>query len=106
MAKREMKTNNDVEQTTFETTAPIEQTTPEVNAPVKKKEVIGTVVAKGFDKLNIRKAPKDGAAVITTVNVGSKVTIIDAEKATGDWYKVKIDNDVNGYCMKKFIKLV
>ena len=103
MAKREMKTNN------------VEETKVEVAAPVEKKEdnvtgsiVTGTVVANGYDKLNIRKAPKAGSDVITAINVGTKVKILDIEKAVGDWYKVKVDNGssgCNGYCMKKYIKL-
>lgn len=99
MAKREMKTHDVEETKVAETVAPVNE---------EKKDVTGTVVINGYDKLNIRKAPKAGSEIITTINVGTKVKILDIEKATGDWYKVSIDNvtsGYNGYCMKKYIKL-
>ena len=103
MAKREMRKREDdvagVENEVVVNEAIIEE---------KKVDVIGTVVANGYKKLNIRKSPKTSSDVVTTVDVGSKVTVVDVEKATGDWYKVRIDNGTsghNGYCMKEYIKL-
>lgn len=99
MAKREMKTRN-VEETRVETEAPVEE---------QKKVVTGKVAAKGFNKLNIRRAPRMDADVVTTVDDGSELEIVDIDKANGDWYKVKVDNGASGfsgYCMKKFIKLI
>ena len=97
MARREMKTAEEIK----------DVVTPENETVVeKKKEVTGIVV--DCKKLNIRKAPKDGAEVVTIVDAGTKLTICNIEKAIGDWYKVKIDNGTsgfNGYCMKKFVKL-
>ena len=55
--------------------------------------------------LNIRKSPSMDADVIHVADAGCRVTI-DLERSTDDWYRVvKIfDEDVYGFCMKKFIE--
>lgn len=59
--------------------------------------------------LNIRSTPekKDGN-IITTVNKGVKIIVVDPEKAKDkEWYKIKIiDSKQEGYAMKKFIKII
>lgn len=55
--------------------------------------------------LNIRKNPSMDANVIHVADAGCSVTI-DLERSTDEWYRVvKIfDEDVYGFCMKKFVK--
>ena len=55
--------------------------------------------------LNIRKNPSMDATVIHVADAGCSVTI-DLECSTDEWYRVvKIfDEDVCGFCMKKFVK--
>jgi uncharacterized protein YgiM (DUF1202 family) len=104
MAKREMK-KNEAAEVNVETPVAVEEAVTPVEE--EKKEVIGIVT--GCSRLNVRKAPKSGSDVVTIIDKDTKVTIVDIEKASGEWYKVKIDNETSGfdgYCMKKFIKLV
>lgn len=55
--------------------------------------------------LNIRKSPSTDADVIHVADAGCRVTI-DLEHSTDEWYRVvKIfDEEVYGFCMKKFIE--
>lgn len=56
--------------------------------------------------LNIRNRPSIDADVIHIADAGCRVTI-ELEHSTDEWYRVvKIFNEeVYGFCMKKFIKL-
>lgn len=101
MAKREMKKQN-VEETNVEQA--VEQAEPVVSteAPEEKKKE-GSVtkgIVTGCEKLNIRKAPKADAPVVTIVDAGTELKIIDPEKATNGWYKVD-----KGFCMAKYVKI-
>ena len=55
--------------------------------------------------LNIRKSPSIDSDVIHVADAGSSV-MIDLEHSTDEWYRVvKIfDEEVYGFCMKKFIE--
>ena len=55
--------------------------------------------------LNIRKSPSMDADVVHVADSGCRVTI-DLEHSMADWYRVvKIfDEEVYGFCMKKFIE--
>lgn len=55
-------------------------------------------------KLNVRKSPSADATVITEIPVGTKVQIIDKE-STKDFYHVCTATGIDGFCMKKFIKV-
>ena len=70
---------------------------------VESKFVEGVVV--NCIALNIRKNPSMDADVIHVADAGCRVTI-DLEYSTDDWYRVvKIfDEEVYGFCMKKFIE--
>ena len=115
MAKREMKTQN-IEETKVEQVVPEEQTEPiveEQSEPVVKEAKVEKKnegsVSKGkvveCSKLNIRKAPKKDAAVAAIVDAGEILSIIDEDKATGEWYKVVTNKKIEGFCMKKYIKI-
>lgn len=107
MAKREMKKRED-DVTGVESMITADEANVEATETVEeKKDVIGVVT--GCTKLNVRKAPKIGSDVVTIIDKDTNVVIVDIEKASGEWYKVKIDNGTsgfNGYCKKEFIKLV
>ena len=61
-------------------------------------------IVSGCKNLNIRKRP-----VVNTTNVlcvvpeGTPLIIIDPEKATKEWYKVELEDDTIGFCMKEFV---
>lgn len=97
MAKREMKPQN-VEETKVEQSEAI---VPKETPKEKKKEgSVARGIVTGCTKLNIRKAPKADAPIVTVVDAGTELKIFDPEKATNGWYKVE-----KGYCMTKYVKL-
>lgn len=87
-----MSKKTDVQEPVQET--PVTETKPE--------PVIGVVI--DCAKLNIRKKPNTNGEVLCTVNVGSKLTIKNAD-APGNWYKVTTENGVAGFCMKKYVSV-
>lgn len=99
MAKREIKTQN---------TEEVKVETVEAVIEEKKEDKKTASISKGIvadcEKLNIRKAPKKDSEVTTIIDKGSKVTI-DDDKSVGDWYRVRTDKNIWGYCMKQYIKL-
>lgn len=62
--------------------------------------LVGTTTTR----LNIRSNPAVGDNVVTVVNEGT-VVMIDYPVADGDWFKVYTEAGVEGYCMKKFVKI-
>lgn len=106
------ETVNEVEESTNETEETTEKVTEEVTEPevivpniennVENNEVIGKI--SGFEKLYVRKeASKDSepAGIITS----ETVLIIDEENSTEDFYKVTTNEGLEGYCVKKFVKI-
>lgn len=55
-------------------------------------------------KLNVRKSPATDANILAEIPVGTKVQIIDKE-STKDFYHVCTATGIDGFCMKKFIKV-
>lgn len=105
MAKREMKKQNaeatEVVETAEEANA--EQSTPVVEEKSKPKNKEGSItkgVVAGCEKLNIRKAPKSDAPVVTIVDAGTELKIFDPDKAINGWYKTE-----KGFCMKQYVKI-
>lgn len=82
--------------------------TEETNKPVEEIHPINAVVV-GCTKLRVRKAPSADAEVYGTINEGTELTVdFNSEEAHEDFYKVYTNINevlVEGYCMKKFIKL-
>lgn len=90
MAKRKMPTLNSEPEVVAEEVTTIE-------AP---KTIVGNV--SGCKKLNVRLEPSATAIVIDEINVGSRVTI-NPVGSTNDWYKVRTEAGIEGFCMKKFV---
>ena len=86
--------------------------------PVEEIENIVDAVVDGVEmSLNIRKNPKKEANnQIAILGKGTKIIVVNPEKTVKEdgeeWYKVRLfggdkkDPDVNGYAMKKFIKVI
>ena len=64
-------------------------------------EVLGVVT--GCNLLNVRSKPEPNSEVLTIIPIDSVITISDVN-ASQDFYKVLV-GDLEGYCMKKFIKI-
>ena len=67
--------------------------------PEAVKETRVGIVING--KLNIRQRPTKYSEALTYVENGTKMEILN--DANEEWYRVKLDNGVIGYCMKEFI---
>ena len=81
---------------------PKKEPTP-VPVPVAKvPEKLGVVV--DCMKLRVRKNPNQNSEVITTITNGSEVKI-DEAKSTGAFFKVCTASGVEGFCMKKYIRV-
>lgn len=77
--------------------------TEETVAP-QPESVIGFVV--DCKKLNVRKKPVvNDRNIIKTIDVDTELTVIEPEKAKGEWYKVQLEDGVYGFCMKQFIAI-
>jgi uncharacterized protein YgiM (DUF1202 family) len=77
---------------------------PEETLAPQPESVIGFVV--DCKKLNVRKKPVvNDRNIIKTIDVDTEVTVIEPEKAKGEWYKVQLEDGVFGFCMKQFIAI-
>lgn len=99
------ESTNEIEETTEKVTEEVKESEVIVNRienNVENNEVIGKII--GFEKLYVRKeASKDSepAGIITS----ETVLIIDEENSTEDFYKVTTNEGLEGYCVKKFVKI-
>lgn len=71
-----------------------------VNDSVDNFNEIGTVI--GCEKLRVRPAPDTDQEEISLIDNGSTVKI-SLEDSTEEFYKVRTDDGIEGYCMKSFI---
>ena len=81
----------------------VDETAPEYEEDVFTVSLTGIV----FDcsKLNVREEPSIAADIVCVIDNLATV-LIDEEESTEDFYKVCTENGAEGFCMKKFIKLV
>lgn len=82
----------------------IEEVIEPTEEPVveEKKDIIGIV--DGCDRLNVRKEPSKESDIVCVVDKLTELNI-DSEKSTDEFFKVITLSGVEGYCMKKFIKI-
>lgn len=73
----------------------------ELIAELKNDSVFGEVV--GCKSLRVRKIGSQQGEIVGFVNEGVKVSINESE-SNNEFYKIKFEN-LEGYCMKKFIKV-
>ena len=78
----------------------VEETIVNVETP---EVLVGFV--SGCNKLNVRSNPWIDAEVLTVINENDEVSVIRHENEPADFYQVRTKNDVEGYCMKKYITL-
>lgn len=63
-----------------------------------------TGIVSDCKKLRVRNAPGLDSDVICEIEVDSKVEI-DESESTEDFYKICTETGIDGYCMKRFIKV-
>lgn len=84
----------------------IEETVEEVVEPVVEP-VIKTKTGVVVDciKLNVREAPNTQAEIVCVINASTNL-VIDEVESTEEFYKVCTESGAEGFCMKKFIKII
>lgn len=86
----------------------IPEVEPEVVAepePAVEPEIRKIGKISGCKKLNVRKLPNTGAAVVSELVEGAEV-MIDEKASTATFYKVCTAHGIEGFCMKQFIKIL
>lgn len=80
-----------------------------IESPAEVKETpkgsITIGVVTNCSKLNVRKTPNVNSSVSGVINLNDEVMIIDIEKSTDEFYKVRTESGLKGFCMKKYIKI-
>ena len=71
---------------------------------VKQEPMIKSAVVVNCNKLNIRKRPFTDADIIGIISKDTNLTVNEAA-STEDFYKVKTENGMFGYCMKKYVDI-
>lgn len=77
-------------------------TIDEMDLVEKVEDIKGCV--DGCENLRVREEPSKEANVLSIIKKAEIVTV-DIDNSKRDFYKVKTQNGVEGYCMKKFIKI-
>ena len=74
---------------------------PVEEIPVEESAIVNGVVAN-CGHLRLRKDP--GGEVVALLDAGDEV-LVDTLQSTDEWYKVYTKDDLDGFCMKEFIKI-
>ena len=78
----------------------IKETGEEENASTQVRRPSGVVA--NCQSLNVRSEANTDAEVVSSLRVGSNVTI-DEENSTEDFFKICTAAGIDGYCMKQYI---
>lgn len=79
-----------------------EHETSDLNDNIENNEVIGKI--SGYDKLYVRKEANVDSEPVGIVTKNDDLSI-DIIHSTDDFYKVYTSNGLEGYCIKKFVKV-
>ena len=93
--KEDLDLNENVDITTY-----VDDIYNNENDSVDNFNEIGTVI--GCEKLRVRPTPDTDQEEIFLIDNGSVVKI-SLEDSTEEFYKIKTDDGIEGYCMKSFI---
>lgn len=98
------ETIEEVEETVEEPIETLEEVEEIVEEPIEtieevpEQDVKATVTA---GKLNVRKEPNSNAEIIMVVNKNDVFTVLDE---VDNYYFIKINDNISGYCVKDFMK--
>ena len=98
------ETIEEVDETVEEPIETIEEVDETVEEPVEaieevpEQDVKATVTA---GKLNVRKEPNSNAEIIMVVSKNDVFTVLDE---VDNYYFIKINDNISGYCVKDFMK--
>ena len=69
-----------------------------------EKEAPKVGVVDNCSRLNVRVAPRITADVRLIINKGDEVTLCE-KQPKGEWFRVRTQNNTEGFCMKKYITI-
>lgn len=69
-----------------------------------EKEVPKVGVVDNCSRLNVRVAPRMTADVRLIINKGDEVTLCE-KQPKGEWFRVRTQDNTEGFCMKKYITI-
>lgn len=69
-----------------------------------EKEAPKVGVVDNCSRLNVRVAPRITADVRLIVNKGDEVTLCE-KQPKGEWFRVRTQDNTEGFCMKKYITI-
>ena len=69
-----------------------------------EKEVPKVGVVDNCSRLNVRVAPRITADVRLVIDKGEEVTLCE-KQPKGEWFRVRTQNNTEGFCMKKYITI-
>lgn len=78
------------------------ENTPDITPAEEPKKVVGVV---NCARLNIRRRPRVADNVVTIVAANSKLEI-NTDKSNKEWFKVRTESGIEGFCMKKFVTVI
>ena len=82
-----------------------EEPVAEPELPVVEPEIRKIGKVSGCKKLNVRRLPNADAGVVAEIVEGAEV-MIDENESTALFHKVCTECGIEGYCIKKFIKVL
>ena len=69
-----------------------------------EKEAPKVGVVDNCSRLNVRVAPRITADVRLIINKGDEVTLCE-KQPKGEWFRVRTQDNTEGFCMKKYITI-
>ena len=69
-----------------------------------EKEVPKVGVVDNCSRLNVRVAPRITADVRLIISKGDEVTLCE-KQPKGEWFRVRTQDNTEGFCMKKYITI-
>lgn len=69
-----------------------------------EKEVPKVGVVDNCSRLNVRVAPRMTADVRLIISKGDEVTLCE-KQPKGEWFRVRTQDNTEGFCMKKYITI-
>ena len=102
-----MKNNYNKQYRPTKTEPVVEETveeTVEVTEPSKEEPTYSNAYIVDCSSLNIRCAPSIDADIMCSV--GSRTSLqVELAKSTDDWFKVCTPAGIDGYCMRKYVRI-
>ena len=85
-----------------ETIEPVSESNETVEEESQEEPIYGKVT--GCERLNVRSESTKDSDVICVIDSGTEV-LVDLDDSTVDWYKVYLEDGIEGFCLAEFIRI-